>query len=46
MSKGEGAGPVLVHPARPFSAPYVRYAFFSAHSAHVPKISTVCATFT
>ncbi|MGW0977232.1 hypothetical protein, partial [Streptomyces griseus] len=33
------------HRARPFSS-YVCHAFFSAHSAQVPKISTVCATFT
>lgn len=35
------------HRKRPVRAPSsVRSAHFSAHSAHVPKISTVCATFT
>ncbi len=44
MSTEKGRARCVVHRARPFS--YVRYDFFSAHSAQVPKISTVWATFT
>lgn len=46
MSTEKGRARCSAHPVRPFSPFSGGYAFFAAHSAHVPKISTVCATFT